>query len=292
MPVTRKELFVVDPNEFVARRDELARELRVRGDKTEAAAVKKLRRPSVALWALNVVATDRVDVAQRLLGTADAARAAQRALLEGADADGFRNALTERREAIAQVLGVAGDVIACSARSRETSTRDVEDALNAIVTSPESCVLFGDAELTTLSAGATDTTDLFAGMPALAGADTVRVRPPVPTPGPPAAPRVEPAPATDSRPSPRRVEARAAVERDRHDLEHADRELADAGVALAKAERQLVAAQREADRAIEGRARATEQLAGAAEQHAGAVKNRARRREHLARTRDLEARLE
>lgn len=47
------ELYARPPAEFVARRDELAREARASGDRALAAQIKALRRPSVGAWYLN-----------------------------------------------------------------------------------------------------------------------------------------------------------------------------------------------------------------------------------------------
>lgn len=49
-------LFAGDPSEFVAARDALAKARRVSGDREGAAAIKALRRPSVAAWYVNVAA--------------------------------------------------------------------------------------------------------------------------------------------------------------------------------------------------------------------------------------------
>ena len=47
------ELYTRPPGEFVARRDELAREARASGDRVLATQIKALRRPSVGAWYLN-----------------------------------------------------------------------------------------------------------------------------------------------------------------------------------------------------------------------------------------------
>src|SRR5262245_30556371 len=60
-------LFRVTPEEFIARRNQLAAELRRAGKPTEATAVAKLPRPTPAVWAVNQVAhRDRAAV-DRLL---------------------------------------------------------------------------------------------------------------------------------------------------------------------------------------------------------------------------------
>lgn len=47
------ELYRTPPEEFVAARDALVKQLRERGEKEQAATVKGMRRPSAAAWALN-----------------------------------------------------------------------------------------------------------------------------------------------------------------------------------------------------------------------------------------------
>ena len=53
-PDAVRELFTLPPEEFVAARDRLAAELKEAGKADEAAEVKRLRRPSVVAWAVNV----------------------------------------------------------------------------------------------------------------------------------------------------------------------------------------------------------------------------------------------
>lgn len=49
-----EELYAGYPAAFVARRDELAKQARASGDRSLAAAIKALRRPTVGSWYLNV----------------------------------------------------------------------------------------------------------------------------------------------------------------------------------------------------------------------------------------------
>src|SRR3954465_10282043 len=101
--LSRHDLFGVDPAEFVAQRDQLARELKAAGEKDEAAAVKALRRPTVSIWALNQVARRDPDAGDALLSaTGDAVRA-QDEVLAGADRELLREGLARRRAAMADV---------------------------------------------------------------------------------------------------------------------------------------------------------------------------------------------
>lgn len=54
--MTEAELYRLIPAEFVAARDAWARALAAGGERAEAARVRKLRRPSAALWATNQLA--------------------------------------------------------------------------------------------------------------------------------------------------------------------------------------------------------------------------------------------
>ncbi len=97
MTGSRSDLFTVAPDEFVAARDQLARDLRAAGDKEEAAAVKGLRRPAVPVWALNQVARSDPQAIRELLAASEDARGAQHDVLDGAEADVLRAALARRR---------------------------------------------------------------------------------------------------------------------------------------------------------------------------------------------------
>ena len=71
------ELYAGPPAEFVARRDELARQARAAGDRTLAAALKALRRPSVGAWYLNTAARAELGSLREVLAFGEQLRAAQ-----------------------------------------------------------------------------------------------------------------------------------------------------------------------------------------------------------------------
>jgi hypothetical protein len=145
---TRHDLFAVDPAEFVAARDELARQLKSDGQREEAAAVKALRRPQVPIWALNRVARDAGDAMDALMAAAADAGDAQDALLAGdGDRDELREALARRRRLLHDVVHRATDVIEQSGRSAGAQQRDVESALNAVIASDALTELLRKGEL-------------------------------------------------------------------------------------------------------------------------------------------------
>lgn len=104
------ELYALDPDEFVGARDAIVKRLRTDGDRDAAAAVAKLRRPTVPAWALNVVAREHPGEVAAVLEAGERLRAAQEKALRG-DAAALRTATAERRDAIAAVSALVAEVL-------------------------------------------------------------------------------------------------------------------------------------------------------------------------------------
>jgi len=130
VPDRREEdqLFQVDPEQFVAARNALAKKLKSEGRREEAARVAKLRRPGATVWALNQVARSSPSLINSMLAVGAHLRDAMERALEG-DASGVRNArLAESRAvdevvaAAASVLGDGGHAATDTARQRMTET--------------------------------------------------------------------------------------------------------------------------------------------------------------------------
>jgi hypothetical protein len=112
------QLYELEPGQFVAARDRLARRLRAGGDREAAGAVKKLRRPTVVAWALNQVARSQPDeVAELIAAGAAVGRAQAQAVGGGAPAE-LREA-TRRRRQIASGLARAATELAGAAHHDE-----------------------------------------------------------------------------------------------------------------------------------------------------------------------------
>ena len=86
-PADRSEaidrLYGLPLDEFTAERDELAARLRKEGDRDAAADVKRLRKPSVAAWALNRVQRNDPKQVQALIEAGKRLRDAQKLLSGG-----------------------------------------------------------------------------------------------------------------------------------------------------------------------------------------------------------------
>ena len=102
-------LYTGDPDEFVAARDALVRELR-KTDRAAAASVAKLRRPTVPAWALNVVARAHPAEVEAVLEAGERLREAQEEALRG-DATALRTATSQRRAAVAAVTALVAEVL-------------------------------------------------------------------------------------------------------------------------------------------------------------------------------------
>lgn len=118
------ELYELEPGEFVAARDRLARELKAAGNGEAAAAVKKLRRPTVVAWALNRVARSHADEVDELAEAGAAVREAQAAVVSGGDPGDLRDATHRRRQIISKLAGAATELAGPAHRDEAVATLD------------------------------------------------------------------------------------------------------------------------------------------------------------------------
>ena len=99
------ELFTGSLDDFVKRRDALVKVLKKDGDKETAVAVKALRKPSTAAWAVNQVARRRAEAIDELVAAAKAVHDAQARAVQGKDGSGLRTATDEWRKRIHALAG-------------------------------------------------------------------------------------------------------------------------------------------------------------------------------------------
>ncbi len=130
------ELFVVPPEEFVASRNALVKQLRAAGERERAAEVAAMRRPSVPDWALNVVAHGQAGELEPFFAAAKESREAQRAAASGREGVDLRGALQGLRAAseavVRAAVGAAKDAgKATGALTAPVSTRLQEVAASA-----------------------------------------------------------------------------------------------------------------------------------------------------------------
>jgi hypothetical protein len=124
-----RELYRIAPEEFIVARDVLVKRLRDEGRDEDAAEVKKLRRPTVAAWALDRLTYEAAEEVDQLLAAgADLARA-QRETLSGRDPQALRDGTTRRRDLVARLTQTAAGVLRDAGRSPDPHLEDIRGTL-------------------------------------------------------------------------------------------------------------------------------------------------------------------
>ena len=100
-------LYGAAPEGFIAGRNALADELKNAGEAEMAAAVKKLRKPSVVAWAVNVASREQRAQVTALLQAGDELRRAQQAAISGGGQAELRAATQARRAIVASLTDAA-----------------------------------------------------------------------------------------------------------------------------------------------------------------------------------------
>lgn len=125
-------LYDLPLEEFTAARDEVARDLRERGEREAAAEVKALRRPTVAAWTVNQLVRRHPGEVQELLSLREELRGAQRTALSGRGGGGLREIGERRRAVIDALLGRVEAVLTQGGHATTRSTLDrVQETLLA-----------------------------------------------------------------------------------------------------------------------------------------------------------------
>lgn len=165
-------------DDFIAARTTAAKDA-ARKDKDLAAAIRALPKPSVAAWALNMLARHRPDVLAGLAGLGARMRAAQDEL----DAPALRELGRERRSMLADAVDTAEAVAREHGRSiSDTMATDVEESLRALTADEGAASAVGSGRLLkVLSADGVNDVDLdgAVALPGLLPPPSARpVRPP------------------------------------------------------------------------------------------------------------------
>jgi hypothetical protein len=111
------ELAAEPPETFIAARDALVKELKAAGDKAGAAAVKALRKPTVAQWMTSEVERRYPDVVEKVRATSREVAAAQEAAITKGNRDGLKDAIDHRRAALVDLERAVDASFAVTGRS-------------------------------------------------------------------------------------------------------------------------------------------------------------------------------
>jgi hypothetical protein len=112
MPDEPEDLADVPPEDFVAARDAIAKQLRSDGRGDEAAEVKKLRKPTVTRWVADQVLRHHASDVDALRRALRKVAAAQEAAITTGDRGALADATAERREAGTALGRTVDDVLA------------------------------------------------------------------------------------------------------------------------------------------------------------------------------------
>ena len=140
VPVTEPDdLYGLPLDRFVPERAELAKALRAGGDREQAARVAKLRKPSVAAWAVNQLVRTQRDAVRELFDSGDRLQRAQDGVLSGkGDVDAFRAAADEQRAALHRLSDIARGLLTSEGHElSETVLERVRETLNAAALDPD-----------------------------------------------------------------------------------------------------------------------------------------------------------
>jgi hypothetical protein len=129
LPPEAERLLATAPDEFVAERGRVARELRDAGRTDDASAVAALRKPSAVVSAVNRAARDRPQAA---LDAAAAAERVQKTQLSG-KAERYREALSDLDRALGLLAEVAVARLSRDKPANDAMRRRVNELLKAAV---------------------------------------------------------------------------------------------------------------------------------------------------------------
>lgn len=261
------ELYALPPGEFTRARDERAKALRKAGERSAADAVKALRKPTVAAWALNGLSRRHGKDLDRLLAAGGKLRAAQEELLAGGDRSAFQQAASKERELVAELTG---DALKLVADAGERPGAGLDEKLSATL---HAAALDEETADELRSGRLTREREAIGGFAALAPGAPVRRGP-----SKPAKPKVPKSPRKDRKPRAAADDARSRqrLAAARTDERHARKELEAAAKAVEHAETRAEAAEAHAADAVERAKTATERLQEARRAQTAAGKAHAR----------------
>lgn len=153
------ELYGLRPREFTTARDRRAKEARAAGDRALAERIHRLRRPTTAAWAGNLLVREQHEEVEALLRLGESLRQAHQDL----DGEQLRQLSAEQLRVIS-ALGRQAQQLTADAGRRigEGARREVEQTLHAALADPEAGREWSRGRLTA-------SLDAPAGFPALSG---------------------------------------------------------------------------------------------------------------------------
>lgn len=255
------DLYGLPLEQFVPERTALSRELRSAGRREEAAEVARLRKPSVAAWAVNQLVRNQGRAVRELFGAGDGLRETQRRALSGeGDGASVRAAADRERAAVDALVDAARGLLSAEGHELSPAILDrVGDTLHAAALDDHAREQVRDGrlvrELRHVGLGDLSVPSNVSRAPAPAR---------VAAPAREAARKAEPAASTKAREAARKAEAAAKrrVARAARAVKTGEERRDRAAEALREADEALAAARAEAEEADAEHRQARERLEG------------------------------
>ncbi|WP_307815716.1 hypothetical protein [Streptomyces sp. 7-21] len=138
-------LYRLRPGDFTAARDEAVARARSDGDRELARTIGRLRRPTLAAWASNLLARQLPQEADRLLSLGEALRQAHHEL----QGEELRRLAHRQRQLTGALARQAVELTAAAGqRIGPDAQREVEDTLRAVLADPEAARAWAEGRLT------------------------------------------------------------------------------------------------------------------------------------------------
>jgi hypothetical protein len=163
--VDQHDLYGLPFDRFTPERTALAKELRGAGDRDQADAVSKLRKPSLAAWAVNQLVRTQSHAVAELWTAGDAVQRAQSDLLSGrSESEDLREALRRERQAVRDLVERARGLLNSEGHELSPATLErVSETLDAAALDQEARAAVSDGclnrELRHVGLGALAPTD-------------------------------------------------------------------------------------------------------------------------------------
>jgi hypothetical protein len=128
------QLYALAPEEFTAARDARAAQAKAAGQRELAAGIRRLRRPALSAWAVNLLARHEAGALADLVELAGELRTAQ----SGLQRDALRELMRRRQQLLSGLVADAGRLAAQAGHPlADEAGRQVERTLTAALSDPE-----------------------------------------------------------------------------------------------------------------------------------------------------------
>lgn len=145
LDVVTDELYSLPPGDFTATRNKRAEAARSAGERELAEQIRRLRRPTLAAWASNLLVRRQPDEAERLLQLGQALRQAHQDL----DGEQLKELSAQQHQLTFALARQAGQLTAeVGRRISDDAREEVQETLHAVLADPEAAGQWAKGRLT------------------------------------------------------------------------------------------------------------------------------------------------